>query len=164
MSARPDLPRGWKIATVWLLIGLTLFLLVQAWLNHAAQTRFTVQAGVVAIRRSPDGHFHWPGRVAGREVDFLIDTGATSTVLPGHLVQGLDLTTLGEVRTQTANGSATGRLVQADLMLQGGIQIERLRVTVLPGHSGPPLLGMDVMGRLRWQQDAGVLRIRAAAP
>jgi aspartyl protease family protein len=83
-------------------------------------------------------------------------------VLPTRLIEGLGLPVLGEVRTQTANGPATGQIIQVDLVLDGGVQVERMRVAVLPGLNGPPLLGMDVLGRLRWQQDAGVLRIRAA--
>ena len=38
-----------------------------------------------------------------------------------------------------------------------------LRVVALPGLDAP-LLGMDVLGRMRWQQDAGTLRISPAAP
>jgi aspartyl protease family protein len=162
MSSRPDLPRSWKIATVWLLAGLLVFLGITAWQDHQSRTRFHVIDGQIEIRRSPDGHFHWPGTVAGRSVDFLIDTGASSTVLPGRLVEGLDLPVLGTVRAQTANGEASGSLTRLDLRLQGGVRIDALRVTVLPRHEGPPLLGMDVLGRLRWQQDGGVLRIRGA--
>lgn len=161
MSSRPDLPRSWKIATVWLLLGAALFLGVQAWQAHQVQTRFTVQAGVIEIRRSADGHYHWPGTVQGQPVDFLIDTGATGTVLPADLVAGWNLPVLGEVQSQTANGIARGDLVRVDVALEGGVRIDALRAAVLPGLAGKPLLGMDVMGRLRWQQEDGVLRIQA---
>jgi aspartyl protease family protein len=163
MSSRPDLPRSWKIATVWLLVGVALFLGIQAWQAHQVQTRFSVTtSGVIEIRRSADGHYHWPGTVQGEPVDFLIDTGATGTVLPADLVAGWNLPVLGEVVSQTANGIARGDLVRVDVQLQGGVRIDDLRVAVLPGLSGKPLLGMDVMGHLRWQQEAGVLRIQAA--
>ena len=42
------------------------------------------------------------------------------------------------------------------------LRAERLRVVVLP-RLGAPLLGMDVMGRLRWQQRDGVLSIHTEA-
>jgi predicted aspartyl protease len=32
----------------------------------------------VEIRRAPDGHYHWPGRLNGVATDF-VDTGATTT-------------------------------------------------------------------------------------
>ena len=70
----------------------------------------------------------------------------------------MSLPLLGTVQSQTAGGVVQGRRVQADLQLDGGVRAERLRLTALPGLAAP-LLGMDVLGRLRWQQDAGVLRV-----
>lgn len=43
------------------------------------------------------------------------------------------------------------------------MRAQRLPVVALAGLSDRPLLGMDVLGRLRWQQVDGVLRIEAAA-
>jgi aspartyl protease family protein len=53
---------------------------------------------------------------------------------------------------------ATGTVVVGDLLLQGGVRAERLRMVALPGLQAP-LLGMDVLGRLRWQQGDGSLQI-----
>jgi aspartyl protease family protein len=39
------------------------------------------------------------------------------------------------------------------------VNAERLRMAALPALQAP-LLGMDVLGRLRWQQHQGVLRIQ----
>jgi aspartyl protease family protein len=93
-------------------------------------------------------------------VDFLIDTGATGTAISAQLADKLGLPSRGTVRSSTANGIVTGQVVLADIRLQGGVQAERLRVVALPGLGDRPLLGMDVLGRLRWSQEAGVLRIR----
>jgi aspartyl protease family protein len=41
---------------------------------------------------------------------------------------------------------------------------QRLRVVALEGLDDHPLLGMDVLGRLRLEQRGGVLRIEPAAP
>lgn len=153
-----ELPAWLKHATVWLLLAVGLFLGVQAWQQRQQATRFQVDGGTLEIRRGPDGHYHWPGRINGRQVDFMIDTGATSTAIPAALVQELGLPVLGTVQSQTAGGLVQGRRVQADLELDGGVRAERLRLTALPGLAGP-LLGMDVLSRLRWQQDAGVLRV-----
>ena len=45
-----------------------------------------------------------------------------------------------------------------DLVLQGGVSVKQLTVTVLP-DLGAPLLGMDVLGRLHFSQKPGELRI-----
>lgn len=57
---------------------------------------------------------------------------------------------------------AFGSTVLADVQLQGGVSAERLRVTALPQLQAP-LLGMDVLGKLRWQQDQGVMRVELTA-
>lgn len=153
-----ELPSWLKHATVWLLLALGLFLAVQAWQQHQQATRFQVAGGTLEIRRAADGHYHWPGHINGRAVEFLIDTGATSTAIPAALAAELGLPSMGAVSSQTAGGVVQGRRVQADLQLNGGVQAESLRLTALPGLAAP-LLGMDVLGRLRWQQDGGVLRV-----
>ena len=154
-----DLPKGLKHATVWLLLALLVFLGVQHFQAKERATRFVVDGGSFVIRRGADGHYHWPGRVNGRDVDFLIDTGATSTAIPLALAQELDLRSVGRMRSQTANGSVTGEVMVADLKLQGGLRVDRLRVAALP-QLNAPLLGMDVLGRLRLSQSDGVLRVQ----
>ena len=153
-----DLP-GWvKHSTVWLLLASGLFLGVQAWMADQAATRFVVDGGTVEIRRAADGHYHWPGHIGDRSVEFLVDTGASGTAIPASLASDLGLPALGSVRSQTAGGVVTGTVVVGDLQLRGGVNAERLRMVALPGLAAP-LLGMDVLGRLRWQQGEGTLRI-----
>ncbi|MCM0608633.1 MAG: clan AA aspartic protease [Ideonella sp. WA131b] len=153
-----ELPGWLKHATVWLLLGLLMFLGVQVWQARERQTRFAIEGQLVEIRRSADGHYHWLGRLAGREVEFLVDTGATGTAIPSRLADELGLPTVGAVQSATAGGVVQGRVVVGDLELEGGVRAERLRITALP-QLHAPLLGMDVLGRLPLQQDRGVLRI-----
>jgi len=153
------MPRTLKVVTVWLLAGTLLFVAVQWWQHRALQSRFTAGEDVIEIRRGPDGHYHWPGRINEREVDFLIDTGATGTAIPASLATSLRLEAVGTVQSSTANGLVTGQIVVADLALRGGLEVKRLRVAALPGLADRPLLGMDLLGRLHWQQTDGVLRI-----
>lgn len=154
-----DFPRSLKLATVWLLLGTLVFLGIQAWERHQAQTQFQSNGEVIEIRRGPDGHYHWPGSINGRKVEFLVDTGATGTAISAALAQELGLDSLGSVRSTTAGGLVTGQLMLADLRLQGGVRADRLRIVALPGLGERPLLGMDVLGRLQWGQSEGVLRI-----
>jgi aspartyl protease family protein len=154
-----ELPRGLKITAVWLLLGLTLFLGVKAWQHREAQTRFSAAEGVIELRRGPDGHYHWPGTINGRPVEFLVDTGATATAISAALARELGLQSDGQVQSMTAAGAAVGEAVRADIALRGGVRADRLRIVALPGLGERPLLGMNVLGRLRWQQHDGVLRI-----
>lgn len=158
-----ELPHSLKLATVWLLVGAALFVGVQWWQHHAQQSRFQSVGDAVEIRRSADGHYHWPGHINGHVVDFLIDTGATGTAIPASLARELGLASLGEVQSNTAGGVVTGQVVRADIELRGGVSVQRLRVVALPMLNDSPLLGMDVLGKLRWQQRDAVLRIEPDA-
>lgn len=154
-----ELPHGLKITAVWLLLGLVLFLGVKAWQHQQAQTRFSDAGGAIELRRGPDGHYHWPGTINGRPVQFVVDTGATATAISSALARELGLKSDGPVQSMTAAGVAMGEAVRADVELRGGVRAERLRIVALPGLGDRPLLGMNVLGRLRWQQHDGVLRI-----
>ncbi len=158
-----ELPGWLKPTTVWLLLGLMLFLGVQAWQAQQRATRFTVDGQTLEIRRSGDGHYHWPGRIGNREVEFLVDTGATGTAIPAALARELGLQAVGSMQSSTAGGVVNGQFVVGDLHLEGGVRAERLRMAALPNLASP-LLGMDVLGRLRWQQDAGVMKIELKGP
>jgi aspartyl protease family protein len=157
-----DLPSWVKHGTIWLLLGTGVLLGVQAWQANERATRFAIDAqGSIEIRRAGDGHYHWPGRIQGRPVEFLVDTGASGTAIPATLARDLGLQELGPVRTNTAGGAITGTVVQGDLELQGGVRVERLRMVALPALEAP-LLGMDVLGRLRWRQERRVLHVAPA--
>lgn len=154
-----DFPSSLKIVTVWGLLGVALFLAVQFWQAHEQRTRFTATTdGVIEIRRGPDGHYHWPGRVNGIDVEFLVDTGASATALPLALAERAGLRGEGRVTSSTAGGMVRGMLARADIDLDGGVRAERLRVAVLPDLASP-LLGMDVLSQLHFSQQDGVLRL-----
>lgn len=158
-----EVSRSFKLVTLWLVIGVAVFLAVEWWQAEQQRSRFSSQGGVVELRRAPDGHFHWPGRVNGIAVDFLVDTGATSTALPQSLADEARLVVEGSVTSSTAGGVVRGGLARADIELQGGISADRLRVTVLPALEAP-LLGMDVLSKMHFSQRGGVLRFEPPNP
>lgn len=163
MTDRPgEMPRSLKLATVWLLLGAVVFVAVQAWQSQQQRARFSVDtaSGAIELRRAADGHFHWPGTLNGIAVDFLVDTGATSTAIPQALADRAGLVADGTLQSSTAGGVVQGSLARADVELRGGVRAERLRVAVLPRLESP-LLGMDVLGKLRFTQGDGVLRLEA---
>jgi aspartyl protease family protein len=155
-----ELPHSLKLATVWLLLGAALFLGVQFMLSQAARSRVSVAGSSIEIQRGSDGHFRWPGRVNGVQVDFLVDTGATRTALPQALADRAGLVAVGSMVSQTAGGVVQAQVAQADITLDGGVCADRLRVAVLPAL-GAPLLGMDVLSKMHFSQQGSVLRIEA---
>ena len=153
-----DFSRTLKLVTVWLLLGSAVFIGVQALQSQQQRTQFHAAEGVIEIRRAADGHYHWPGSINGVPVDFLIDTGATSTALPRALAQRAGLRSDGHMTSSTAGGNVRGELARADVVLRGGVRASSLRVAVLPGLEAP-LLGMDLLSRMHWTQRSVVLRI-----
>ena len=159
-----ELSPTFKIVTVWLLVGLAIFLGLQAWQAEQRRMRFsTGDGGSIEIRRADDGHYHWPGRVNGVAVEFLIDTGATTTALPLAVAERAGLVAEGRVTSSTAGGTVQGVQARADIELDGGVRAQQLRVAVLPSLASP-LLGMDILSRLHLTQGDGVMRLRPPAP
>lgn len=154
-----DVPPLLKIVTVWLLLGTAVFLAVQAWMAPAAPRGRLEPGGELVLTRGADGHYHWPGSVNGAPVDFLVDTGATRSALPGPLARRLGLPEGPRTGAQTAGGAVEGWTSRAQLGLDGGLHLQDWPVTVLPDLHAP-LLGMDVLGRLDWSQDGETLRLR----
>ena len=153
-----EFPRTLKSLTVWLLLGTLVFLGAQAVLHQRQQPRLSIDGGQVTLQRGPDGHFHWPGEVDGRAVVFLVDTGATTTALPGALAAQLGLRREATIQSQTAGGTVTAWQARTEVRLAGGLRFADLTVTVIDRMDGPPLLGMDVLRRLRLVQDGATLQ------
>lgn len=153
-----DLSPTLKHLIVWLLVGTGVFLGVQAFLAERQRARFTADGGVIELRRSADGHFHWPGQLNGVAVEFLVDTGATRSAVPQALAERAGLVSEGLTQAGTAGGTVQGWVARGDLELRGGVRVDRLVLTVLPAL-GAPLLGMDVLSKLRFSQQDGVLRL-----
>jgi aspartyl protease family protein len=168
MFMNNDFSSSAKLITFWLVLATVLFLGVQWWQHHKEQTRWVQQGETIEIRRSTDGHYHWPGTINGVAVDFLIDTGATQTAISQELSQQLELKSHGTVRSYTAGGEVSGQWVKATITLQGGWHIEQLSMVALPGlnsFQGRPLLGMNVLKNMTWTQQSGVLHIeRSVTP
>jgi aspartyl protease family protein len=160
-----ELPSTFKLATIWLIIGTVLFLAFQALERQERASQFSVRQGpgeqVIELKRARDGHYHWPGTVNGVAVDFLVDTGATSTAIPRALAEQAGLSIDGQTSSSTAGGVVSAGLARAEVSLAGGVQVKNLRVIVLDRLEDQPLLGMDVLGKLRLAQQDNVLTLRA---
>ena len=176
-----DFPRTLKIATVWGLVFVAGFLGMQWWFANEMRANMQVEAGavgqVVVIKRSRDGHYHWlgtlssPSAVAGTtpgavveqskplEVDFLIDTGATSTSISQELANKIGLKALEKAQFSTANGDVTGSRTRADVQLDGGVQLLRHNLAVMPRMDGVALLGMDILSKFKLEQSDQQLRV-----
>lgn len=108
--------------------------------------------GIVTLRRNLDGHFSTRVMIDGRPATFLIDTGASSVVLPYRVAEhlGYDPATLSFiVSVGTANGLAVAAPVRIARMEVGDIALGNVEAMVVEeGKLSTPLLGMSFLNRL----------------
>lgn len=166
IGAHRDMGEMFKNLMIWLVIILGL---LTGWLyrDQAEQIALNLaaelvpgrpmvlndsQGQAVSIRKSLNGHFDAAGMVNGAQVDFLIDTGATTIALShadalrvGFSDRDLNYTLI----INTANGQARAAPVRIESVAIGSISRTGLRAMVAePGKLDQSLLGMNFISSL----------------
>jgi aspartyl protease family protein len=107
----------------------------------------------VVIARNGRGHFDVDGRVNGRRVGFLIDTGASVVTLTARDAARLGIhpshnAFVAEVKT--ANGIVRAAPARLDMVEVGSLELRDVAALVLPeGALSDNLLGLSFLSRLR---------------
>jgi len=118
----------------------------------------------VVLQANADGHYVVGGRIDGRPVTLLVDTGATDVAVPVTLARQLDLPHRGGVVSQTANGTVAGWRTELASLRIGGILLRDVPATVLPDMGdGTVLLGMSALKHLELVQRDRQLTLRVPA-
>jgi len=146
-----ELPSTFKLLTIWLLILTAVFLAVLAWQHQRERPRFTLNERELRLQRGPDGHFHWPGRLAGRDTVFLVDTGASAVALTPDDAKrlGFEPSKLNYAyKVMTANGEAHAAAVKLASVSVAGTKVTDVDALVLDKGLDASLLGMTYLGRL----------------
>ena len=103
------------------------------------------------VAKAADGHYWAEAQVNGREVRFLVDTGATDVALTVDDARrlGIDLASLSFDRTvNTAAGPSKAALVDLDYVSVAGARVDHVTALVLQNGLSTSLLGMTYLGRL----------------
>ena len=107
------------------------------------------------------GHFRVDARVDGRNIDFLVDTGASAVV-----IRETDAARLGIFpraseytgRSQTANGVAKYAPTRLNRVEVNGITVRDVDAAVMADESlKTNLLGMTFLSRVKFSHDRGRL-------
>jgi aspartyl protease family protein len=104
-----------------------------------------------AVPKSSDGHFWAQGEVNGRQIRFLVDTGATAVALTPADAQrlGIDLAALQYgSKVVTAGGHARAASVRLASITVAGATLENVEALVIEKGLDASLLGMSYLGRL----------------
>ena len=123
----------------------------------------TTREGRVEVRltRNRMGHYVASGRINGRRVKLLLDTGATNVALSRSLANELGLEPGAPDYTQTANGTVETYGTVLDSVELGGISMRNVPASIDPGMSGDEvLLGMSFLEHLEIIQRGNRLLLR----
>lgn len=111
------------------------------------------------IVADPSGHFLVDALIDGRNVDALVDTGATAVALRFEDAQAMGLVRASDdfdTRISTANGMARAKRVRLSRVRVGTITVSDVDALVTePGVLGVNLLGMSFLRRLARFEVAG---------
>lgn len=122
----------------------------------------TTDSGVeVRLESNPQGHYLMTGAINGREVTFLLDTGATFVAIPANVADSIGLPRGRRITVNTANGSADSFTTRIDTLQLGAIRLHDVNAGIVPGMGGQEiLLGMSALRQLDFSQRGGELILR----
>ena len=125
-----------------------------------------LKKGEAVIARDAGGVFGVMGMANGKPVRFMVDTGASETVLSPEDAQrlGVDLSGLKfDIPSETANGVGYGARYELDRLSVGDIAFDKVPVIINQASMSSSLLGQTFLKRLKSVEVKGdKLYLRAA--
>jgi aspartyl protease family protein len=114
--------------------------------------------GQYTIERNADGHYYMPGKINGEPVNFLIDTGASLSVISHNMALKSGVTECRKAEFQTAMGIDRDVCVVKIAKLDfGSFTLNDIDVGVSKNLTGDALLGMNVLKHLKIVQSDNTL-------
>ena len=115
----------------------------------------------IVLPMGSGGHFSTAGSINGKQVNFLVDTGATSVALSQSEANriGLDWKRGRPGLSQTANGTVPVYAVNLTSVRVGDVEIANVAAVVLPSDMPMVLLGNSFLSRFNMRRDNDVMRL-----
>lgn len=158
-------PQNWganaKMAAIWLVIILLVVGAATYW-EDIANSKFAAnlvpghaienEDGSVSFMKADDGHFHVDAIVNGKNIEFLLDTGASSISLTKSDAEKIGIDNNNLVYNKiynTANGQVRGASVRLDSLEVGDILLRSVPASINDGEMDGSLLGMSFLNEMR---------------
>ena len=152
---------GWILGLLVLMLAFSKVLDYQANPNQSVSSIAAGESRELVLQRNRQGHYVFNGFINNKPVTFLVDTGATTTSIPGDLEDYLALERGSSFNVSTANGNTRAYATRLDQLKMGGIVLESLSASIVPGYrSDSVLLGMNVLKHMELIQRGDELTIR----
>ena len=120
----------------------------------------TVSGNTLRIPMSDDGHFWVDAEVNGKRVEFLIDSGATTTALSSTVARdtGVEADSPIPVILDTANGSVDAQTARIERLRVGSIVQTNARAVISASLGETNMLGMSFLSSLKsWRVEGRTL-------
>jgi aspartyl protease family protein len=114
----------------------------------------------VRLQANGSGHYVATGTINGEPARMLLDTGATSVVVPVDFADAIGLERGPRVPVNTANGRSEVWMTRIDRLRLGTLEFRDVEAAIAPGLDDAVLLGMSALGSVEMTQRAGELVIR----
>lgn len=116
-------------------------------------------SGSLVLQRVVGGHYAVNGSINGLPAHFLVDTGATYVAIPESFAKRAGITECIKEQMMTANGiAATCRATASELTI-GQFTLKNVRVGYSKGLGNTFLLGMNVIGLFKMEQQGDVMKL-----
>jgi aspartyl protease family protein len=113
----------------------------------------TANSREVVISPSANGHFQVEGRIDGRPMNFMVDTGASMVALTERDAAALGIHPAANdytAQVRTANGTVRAAPVEISMIEIDDIEVHNVAAIVLPANAlSDNLLGLTFLTRLR---------------
>lgn len=103
------------------------------------------------------GHYLADGHIEGHAVTFLLDTGATTVVVPAAEADSMGLERGRRIPVRTASGQDHAWRTRINQLEIGPLLLLDVEAAIAPGLEGHVLLGMSALGQFELNQRQGVL-------
>ncbi|QKV56604.1 MAG: retroviral-like aspartic protease family protein [Dechloromonas sp.] len=143
---------------IWLGLGALCFSLF-TW-TSAPKVSVTGNHLEIIIPRAQDGHHYIDGVLNGKQIRFLIDTGASYVSIDGNLAAQLGLLSGKPTKFETANGSVIGQLFENQSIKVSGLATPPLTIGVMPNSPNTALLGQNFLRHVELLQVDNKLILR----
>lgn len=112
------------------------------------------------LKQRSSGHYFVDGEINGKQITFVIDTGASVVSLPSFVAEAADIDCKNDMLMDTANGTVNACTAVIPEFRFGHFQLKDVDAIIAPNLS-QPLLGMNILQHFKVAQESGQMRISA---